>query len=418
MVLLGHLGACLFAIAAGGVGAAGAAAPRDWVDVGILLDADEVRFEVTERARVEGADGLAVMEAAQPHVARARGGRIIVQPASGEIALYEVRDTLWVRPDSPDGLVRIGEREYRGALKLFLSPQRRVTAANRVFIEDYLRGVLPHEIGKLQDETIEAGKAQAVAARTYTWFYLGRRGAEGFDLYATVEDQLYGGVGDEAPLTDRCLRETANLVAHYDGYPIRANYFSTCGGVTANIEDVWPDPPLAWLRSIPDRPREGGEDYCSISPQYRWTEIWEVAEFLEILNRTYSTVIAATDGRARVLRDVRVESRSPSGRVARLLVDTDAGEFPMYGDLVRRVLLRPKRSRGAGGPGAILRSALFKIGVARTADGTPFAVMASGAGYGHGVGMCQMGAIAMARQGYGFREILQHYYQGIEIGSP
>lgn len=391
-------------------------APRDWVDVGVLLDAEEVRFAVTSGADVEDAEGLARIDAGQVFVARARGGRILVQPASGEVAIYEVRDTLLVRP-ARGGRVRIGEREYRGALKLFLSPKRRLTAANRVPIEEYLRGVLPHEIGRLQDETIEAGKAQAVAARTYTVSYLGRRAAEGFDVYATVEDQLYGGVADEGSLTDRCVRETEGLVALYDGVPIRANYFSTCGGVTSNIEDVWPEPALPWLRSIPDRRNASADDYCTISPQYRWTEIWEVKEFLDILNQTYAQVIAPTDRRARVLRDVRVETRSPSGRVARLVVETDAGEFPMYGDLVRRVLLRPKRARGAGGPGAILRSALFKIGVARTADGTPFAVVASGAGYGHGVGMCQMGAIAMARGGRGFRDILRHYYRGIEIKS-
>lgn len=388
--------------------------PRDWVDVGIALDAEEVRFAVTSEAGIEGAEGLARVKLGQSFVARVRGGRVIVQPVS-DVGIHEVRDTLLVRPLDSAGRVRIGEREYRGALKLFRSPKGRVSAANRVGLEDYLRGVLPHEIGQLQQETLEAGKAQAVAARTYAVSYLGRRADEGIDVYATVEDQFYGGAKDEGPLTDRCVRETAGLVALYDGVPIRANYFSTCGGVTSNIEDVWPEPPLPWLRSVPDRPNAVTDDYCKISPQYRWTEVWEVGEFLDILNRTYSQVIAPTNRLMRVLRDVRVETRSPSGRVARLVVETDAGTFPMYGDLVRRALLRPKRARGAGGPGAILRSALFKIGVARTADGTPFAVVASGAGYGHGVGMCQMGAIAMARRGEEFRDILRHYYRDIQI---
>ena len=391
---------------------------RDWVDVGLLPNLDEVRIEVTSDAAVSGAEGLAQARSGQLFVARARSGRVLLQPVGGEIGLYEIRDTLLVTPDAATGRVRVNDREYRGGLKLFLSPEGRVTAANRVGIEDYLRGVLPHEIGRLLDETLEAGKAQAVAARTYTLSYLGRRAAEGFDVYATVEDQLYGGVADEGPLTDRCVRETEGLVALYGDVPIRANYFSTCGGATANIEDVWPEPPLPWLRSVSDRAREGAEDYCTISPQYRWSDVWEVQEFLDIFNETYSRVVQPGARRAKELRDVRVASRSPSGRVARLVVETDAGEFAMYGDLVRRVLLRPKRSQGAGGAGAILRSALFKIGVARDAEGRPFAVVASGAGYGHGVGMCQMGALAMARQGKDFRSILRHFYRGIEVRKP
>ena len=392
-------------------------AARDWVDVGLLPGVQEVRFEAASGATVSNAEGLAQIHSGQRFVARASRGRLILQPVGGEIGVHEARDTVYVTPGGSDGRIRVDDKEYRGALKLFLSPGGRVTAANRVPIEEYLRGVLPHEIGRLQPETIEAGKAQAVAARTYTVSYLGRRGGEGFDVYATVEDQLYGGVSDEGPLTDRCVRETEGLVALHAGVPIRANYFSTCGGVTANIEDVWPEPALPWLRSVPDRPREGADDYCTISPQHRWSDVWEVQEFLDIFNRTYPQIIQPTNRRSRELRDVRIDSRSPSGRVARMVVVTDAGEFAMYGDLVRRVLLRPKRSRGAGGAGAILRSAFFKIGVARDTQGRPFAVVASGAGYGHGVGMCQMGALAMARQGKGFREILEHYYQGVEIRS-
>ena len=62
-----------------------------------------------------------------------------------------------------------------------------------------------------------------------------------------------------------------------------------------------------------------------------------------------------------------------------------------------------------------MRSALFKIALLRDSSGAPYAVVASGGGYGHGVGMCQMGAIAMARAGYTFEEILHHYYTGVDV---
>jgi stage II sporulation protein D len=282
-------------------------------------------------------------------------------------------------------------------------------------MEDYLRGVLPHEIGRLSSQTIEAGKAQAVAARTYALSYIGRRHDQGFDVFDTVEDQVYGGVKDEGELTDRCISETSGVVALYEGRFIRANYSSTCGGITSNIEDVWPEPPLPWLRSVADRPENGGEDFCQISGQYRWTDIWETQEFLEIINRTIPQHIERMPHPARRLDDVRVESRSPSGRIARLVISTDAGEFTVRGDRVRWILARPKRSVGVGGPGGILRSAFFKIAAVRSGDGTPYAVVASGGGYGHAVGMCQMGAIGMARRGYDYGRILHHYYSDVEI---
>jgi stage II sporulation protein D len=389
-----------------------------WLDVGVVVSADTARLESTGRAQVSGVVEVAGLAAGQTLMARAGAGRLLLQPlpAARELAVYEAADTVFVRPLGEGSLVRVNGRSYRGVLKLFGSPDGRVTVVNRVGLEDYLRGVLPHEIGKLTDATLEAGKAQAVAARTYALSYIGRRSDQGFDVYATVEDQLYGGAGDESPLTDRCVRETAGLVAAYRGRLIRANYSSTCGGVTANVEDVWPEPALPWLRSRPDAEREGGEPYCAKSPQFRWTEIWDVPEFLAIVNRTYPALVAPLPlGGATRLKDVRVLSRSASGRVAELEIDTDIGPLILRGDSARRVLLRPARSIGAGGPGTLLRSSLFKIGLVRDGAGEPVAVVATGAGFGHGVGLCQWGALEMARRGRGFREILEHYFTGIRV---
>jgi stage II sporulation protein D len=390
------------------------------IEVGIAVGVEEVRFEVTGEAECRGAAEIRRLGPGRALTARVSRGRILLQPAEpgADLVVYEVADSFRVQPLSSAALMIVDRKRYRGGLKIFRSPNGRINVVNVLDVEDYLRGVLPHEIGRLSDQTIEAGKAQAIAARTYALSYIGRRADEGFDVYDTVEDQLYGGVGDEGALTDRCVRETGGMVGLYQGRFMRANYFSTCGGVTANIEDVWPEPPLPWLRSVADHAGDGGTDFCKISGQYRWTEIWEPQEFLDIINRTFPEYRGKLPRAARRLDDVRVESRSPSGRVARLIISADVGELTVRGDLVRRVLARPKRSVGVGGPGGILRSAFFKISVVRSSDGTPYAVVASGAGYGHGVGMCQMGAIAMARQGYDYRNILHHYYTDIEIERP
>jgi stage II sporulation protein D len=387
------------------------------VEVGIALDAADVNIGVTGEAECRGVAEFRRMRGGDVYTARVSRGRVILQPArtSTEFAVYVVTDTLRVQPLRSSTFVEVNGKRYRGGLKVYRSPAGKVNVVNVVDLEDYLRGVLPHEIGRLSSQTIEAGKAQAVAARTYALSYIGRRAGLGFDVFDSVEDQVYGGVKDEGPLTDRCIEETRGVVALHEGRFIRANYFSTCGGVTANIEDVWPEPPLPWLRSVADRPEEGGEDFCHISGQYRWTDIWEAQEFLDIINRTYPQHIGPMARRAGRLEDVRVESRSPSGRIARLVISTDAGELTVRGDRVRWILARPKRSVGVGGPGGILRSAFFKIAAVRSGDGAPYAVVASGAGYGHGVGMCQMGAIGMARRGYEYGQILHHYYTDVEI---
>ena len=110
------------------------------------------------------------------------------------------------------------------------------------------------------------------------------------------------------------------------------------------------------------------------------------------------------------LLDVRVESRSRSGRVWRLAVETSAGTVVIPAWSLRQVLRRP------GNRNAILRSTLFKVDVRRDPrTDRVISVVASGAGSGHGVGLCQVGALGMARQGRSAEDILRHYYRGAEI---
>jgi stage II sporulation protein D len=149
---------------------------------------------------------------------------------------------------------------------------------------------------------------------------------------------------------------------------------------------------------------------------FRWTEVWSVPEFLDVVNRNYPRWIGPLPlGGASRLKGVRVVSRTPSGRVGELVIDTDIGPLTVHGDSTRRVLTRPAASQGQGGGGTMLRSSLFKIEMERGSDGVPIAVVATGAGYGHGVGLCQWGALEMARRGRNFENILEHYFAGIEI---
>ena len=208
----------------------------------------------------------------------------------------------------------------------------------------------------------------------------------------------------------RAVEETQGIVALYGGAYIRANYFSTCGGATVNVEDIWPDPPFPWLRQVEDG--TVGDAWCKNSPHFRWVERWTGAEVLQNLN-AYGPAQSGQSppqGGWRTLKDVRVSSRSPSGHVRELIYETGQGTVSVLADKTRWVLRRPKTAGGG-----ILRSSLFKLAVTKDKKGNVIEVIASGGGNGHGAGMCQVGALSQARAGRTYDDILHFYYTGIDL---
>ncbi|MEO5618000.1 MAG: SpoIID/LytB domain-containing protein [Candidatus Eisenbacteria bacterium] len=345
---------------------------------------------------------------------RAVGSGLLVESARGDgwAAEFSVtaRETCWLAgPESEAVTATWKDKRWRGALGVFLNPRGRLTLIARLPLESYLRGVVPGEIGALGEDRIEAGKAQAIAARSYTLFYMGRRASEGFDVFATVEDQLFSPVEGERPLASRVEDETRGQVALSAGQPIRANYSSTCGGISSDVWEAWPAAPLPYL--VSHRDRRGGEDWCAASTHYRWRETWSTDEFMANLAR-YGHAFGVVSPQAGLgdLLDVKVESRSRSGRVWRLGITTSTGRIIVPAYVLRQVMRR------GGQAGSILRSNLFKVAVRRDpATRAPVAVVASGAGSGHGVGLCQTGALGMARAGEKAKAIMEHYYPSAEI---
>ena len=299
------------------------------------------------------------------------------------------------------GRVRINGTGYHGAV-LLRPAASGVTAVNLLDVETYLRGVVPLEIGAGRSPAeLEAVKAQAIAARTYAVRHLGRRDALGFDYHGTVLDQAYGGADAEDPVATRAVEETRGLILTYEDEPIEAFYHSTCGGETASVEEVWGGAPRGYLRPVSDA-RPGGGWYCETSTRFRWTEEWGEAALLETL-----TVGLRGRGIGPVAEVRRLEARdrTASGRVRELLVETDAGSTRVHGDSIRRVL-RPE-------PGRILNSTVFELEPRGTDRVTGLTVR--GAGWGHGIGMCQTGALGRARDGASYREILSTYYPATRL---
>jgi stage II sporulation protein D len=384
------------------------------VSVGLAWDLDTLSIAPLRPLRLEiaGAGGT------RPAGTLSRAFKLGVE--SGSMAMTPADadpgagDTLVLKSSAGDpraAALRWNGKSWRGSARIFVNARGRMTLALDLPMETYLLGVLPGEIGALSPQLLEAGRAQAIAARSYTLFYRGRRAAEGFDLYGTVEDQVYVGVEGERPLATRCVEATRGTVGLSSEQPIRANYSSTCAGISSEVWEAWPTAPLPYLDSHPDRAGASGPDFCASSPHYRWREEWTPSELAANIARHGPTLgVALPSAGVGEIVDVRVASRSRSGRVWRLDVETTAGTIGIHAHALRQVLRRP------GNPAAILRSNLFKVDVRRDPrTRRALAIVASGGGSGHGVGLCQTGALGMARAGYRGEAILEHYYPGASL---
>ncbi|CAN5838932.1 SpoIID/LytB domain-containing protein [soil metagenome] len=304
-------------------------------------------------------------------------------------------------PTDPLAMVAVDGRTYRGVVEV-VRDTGGITLVNRLPLESYLLGVVSAEMGRRNLAELEALKAQAVASRTYALRNLRRRSALGFDLHAGVADQVYAGSGSETPEGMEAVRSTRGMVLTYAGAPIDAFYYSTCGGQTADGVEAFRAASRPYLRSFADVD-EHGTAYCSISPRYRWREEWTGDALRATLRRTLPVSAGVPGERVRNVRDVWVAQRTGSGRVGRLAISLGSTQVMVEGPRVRQVL-RPAS-------GDLLRSAAFTL----TATGAGHGVtrlVAEGGGAGHGVGLCQWGAVARSRAGQHFQRILAAYYPG------
>lgn len=400
------------------------------VRIGVVQSADTVllgspdRFEVVDvasgRVLATGAGGtVAVRLAAADAPARysvAQGTS--VQQVTGPVAVT-----------SPSGIVTIGTRIYRGRGEARINSDGRLSGINELPVERYLYGVVPRELGPVVFPEVEAQKVQAIAARTYALSYLGRRAADGYDLRATVDDQVYGGYADEHPVSNAAVDATAGVVLTHEGRMVLARYSSTSGGHTADNEESFAEGPVPYLRGTPDvahgpGPAEFAATLAAFMsypdpwdlrlppppfdlnrPRYhRWTFEWTAAEI--------SSVVSEFAGRpVGVVRSLNALQRGPSGRVITLEIVTDSGTVTASRGGIRAAL----RYINSSGARANLPSALFFAEPVGANGGVPAAFRVYGGGFGHGTGMAQVGAVLMARNGMLHPEILRHYYQGVEL---
>ncbi len=259
-------------------------------------------------------------------------------------------------------------RRYRGAARLTAIADA-VEVVNVVSVEDYLRGVVPSEMAA--SWPLEALKAQAVAARSYTLTSLDPSAR--YDLCATDDCQVYRGVDAEHPRTDSAIAATAGVVVTYDGRAARTYYHADSGGTVASSSEVWG----TWSPYLLAR-----QDARSNSPHRSWA--------VRLDGVALGASLAAAGVDVGVVASLRVVGLSESGRVDELEVTGARGSRVLRGSRLTNLA----RSWG-------LKSMAFRVqgGLSVTGDG-----------WGHGVGMSQYGARALASAGYDFGQILVFYY--------
>ena len=374
------------------------------VQIGLLVGAGSVTLGGDATLTITQPDGARVLDIPAGEVWRATAvnGGIALATGAG-VAAGTVAEGR-VLPADSTAPVRVNGRPYRGTLAL-LRDRTGVTVVNQVGLEAYLLGVISGEMGRRDPSEQEALRAQAVVSRTYAMRNLGRWRSDGFDLQPTVADQVYGGILAETPEAREAVDATKGQILTWGGQPIDAFFFSTCGGRTADGTEVFRGADRPYLRSVPDLDGNGVA-YCSISPRFRWHEEWTGDALLATLRRSLPAVLAVPASRVDVVREVRVVSRTPSGRVGQLTIALGSGDVPVDGPLVRQVL-RP-------GTGDILRSNTFDLSASRSGRRIT-RLVADGTGNGHGVGFCQWGAVGRAHAGQDYRRIVAAYYPGTDL---
>lgn len=313
------------------------------------------------------------------------------------------------------------DRVYEGDFDIYINADKKFDVIITLPLEKYLCGVVPYEIGS--DAPPEALKAQVIAARSETVEALITKKYTGdnFDLCADVECQVFAGNNKRTAITDQAVYDTRGLCLFYGDDVIGAYYASNCGGISENVENVWPERSGSvpyWSshfdsdKELPFNPQSNPEEWIESNPDvycnpyfhpdlpswsknnFRWQVEMTVKELTANINEIKNIG---------VVKDIIPVERGKSGRIIKAKFIGDVDSLILNSELEIRKIKKPP-----------FRSSCFIVDKIISSDGND-KFLFKGAGWGHGVGMCQSGAVARAYSGQTFTEILNHYFQSTEI---
>ncbi len=354
-------------------------------------------------------------------------GREMIISSGGKTLFRTAHPFLIVPDDTPATIlifdVKFGQGNYwaasmdgsyRGSLQIGILPGGDIRLINILNMEEYIYGVLPSEMSA--DWPLQALKAQAIAARTEAYTKMNRHKKEGFDFCSQVHCQVYSGARVEDPRSNQAVDETRGIIAEYKGKSIDAIYSNSCGGHTqgnifGNQEYIpylegkpdfigpsgfsFPLSPLEledWLWSNNIAALCNNEKF-SRNSNFRWMRIYNQKEISRLVAKKKDVGS---------IRNIEILDRSISGHIKRIRIIGTKGTLTVKEELPIRRLL------------GNLRSSMFSVDIKRGRAGAEEFIFYGG-GWGHAVGMCQVGAATMAEKGYNYEQILKFYYTGIQL---
>ncbi|MEM8830014.1 MAG: SpoIID/LytB domain-containing protein [Cyanobacteria bacterium P01_G01_bin.19] len=334
-----------------------------------------------------------------------------------EVEISSGKNLLKVNATSNPNAARV----FGGSLELQPNSHGEFSLVNHVPLETYLRGVVPYEIGA--NAPAEAVAAQTIIARTYALRNLRRFGVDDYQLCATVHCQVYKGLNDANPTSDRAIAKTAGLVLTYENELIDALYSSTTGGITAGFEDTWNGAQRPYLQPVIDAPKpfwdltkyplnieKNFRHFISLNQGFNETGRkgvfrWRKTRSIENLNQDLKKYLKKTRhplADFNTIESMGIHKRSRSGRILTLAIETDLGKLQLHKNEIRSALEPP-------------RSTFFYLQPLQDNNKQLKGYAFVGGGFGHGVGMSQYGSYNLANIGWSAEQILAFYYPQTEL---
>ncbi len=339
----------------------------------------------------------------------AQNNKIYIVPTSNSLLIYndfrylEYQKTKSVQliAETQSSQFEYKDKTYYGDLVFVQSGDSSAQIINKLSLEEYLRGVVPSEIYTTDLQNLEAVKAQAICARTYAINKMNDRQSINFDVYHDTRDQVYKGADVYHINSDNAINDTRGLTLTYQNELAVIFYHSTCGGELEPVQNVFGTNTLEYL--------SGGMDAvsdvisCSASPKFRWEETRTLdqldSSYHQLFGKNLIPEIEKQKDTIDIKLDISVLNRSETGRVKDLRLTTADTSLIINNIVIRRMLGDPS--------GRTLPSTLFFL--SQESDSS---ISIHGGGFGHGVGMCQWGAMNMSKRGFKYYHILNKYFPG------
>jgi len=276
--------------------------------------------------------------------------------------------------------IYLGKRLYKGSLQIVRTSKGKLRAINILNLEDYLKGVLFHEVSHRWP--MEAIKAQAIVSRTFALYQAEQNKDKHYYLTSDVSSQVYGGVYAEKYRTNKAIQETKGKVLIYRKKILPAFFHATCGGRTEDVSMLWKLnlKPLKGIRC----------SYCVNSPHFNWKRKVKLTDIKEALVKEGHKV---SD-----LKSISIKGIDRSGRVKDIIIKAKNKTLALSAKDFRRII-----------GSTLIKSRNFEV---RIKGEYAYFI---GKGWGHGVGMCQWGAFTMAKKRKKADDILEFYYPGARI---